>query len=158
MSHGRRVYVVGLDRPGRETLARYLSSLGAETWPFAGGDDFLAILDRLPSACVLIDMDLADPSGLDVLEETVRRVGWPVVAVTAREDVPLAIHAMKLGAMDFIRAPLGRDQLAAALVPAWLALEGMEEAREERREAQERLGRLTARELEVLHALLNGMP
>jgi FixJ family two-component response regulator len=156
MSHRRRVYVVGLDREGRETIARCLSGFGAETWPFASGAEFLDTLDHLPPSCVLIDMDMAGPLGLDVLEETIRRAGWPAIAVTAREDVALAIHAMKLGAVDFIGMPPRRDQLAAALIPAWRALEGMAEAREESRESEELLGRLTARELEVLHALLNG--
>jgi FixJ family two-component response regulator len=152
------VYVVGFGRQARELLARCLTSIGAETWPFASGGDFLAMLDHLPASCVLIDMDMADPPGLDLLEETSRRVGWPVIAATAREEVPLAIHAMKLGAIDFLRTPIRRDQLAPALSSAWRALEGMEETRLEQREDQERLGRLTAREIEVLHALLDGKP
>jgi FixJ family two-component response regulator len=157
MSHQRRVYVVGQDLEVRRTLTQHVGVVGAEAWPFASGADFLEILDHLAPGCVLLDMDDSDVPGIDVLAEMVaRKVPWPVIAISGREDLPLAIRTMKLGALDFLHLPLKRETLALALGPAWIALERVVEAGEARRAAQERLRRLTAREMDVLLALLGG--
>lgn len=158
MSHQRRVYVVGPDFERRRLLTQQVSAVGAEAWPFSSGDDFLAILDHLAPACVLLDMDIGDPPGLDILEEmAARAIGWPVIAVSGRDELQLAVGAMKLGALDFLKLPVGRERLALALTPAWKALERAVEAGESRRLAQERLARLTAREMDVILALLRGL-
>ena len=157
MSHQRKVYVVGRELEARRSLTHHVSAIGAEAWPFSGGDDFLEILDHLAPACVLLDMDMVDVSGIEVLREMAdREVGWPVIAVSTREDLHVAVEAMKLGALDFLHLPLTRERLALALAPAWRKLEQVVEAGESRRAAQERLARLTAREMDVLLALLVG--
>lgn len=157
MSHQRRVYVVGRDFERRRVLTQQVSVVGAEAWPFSSGDDFLAILEHLAPACILLDMDDSEPAGLDILEEiAAREIGWPVIAVSGRDELQLAVEAMKLGALDFLRLPVGRDRLALALAPAWKRLEEAIETGEQRRLAQERIARLTAREMDVLLALLGG--
>ena len=157
MSHQRKVYVVGRDQEVRRMVTQHVGAVGAEAWPFASGADFLEILDHLAPACVLLDMDGSDVPGIEILAEMVaRQVAWPVIAISGREELPLVIAAMKLGALDFLRLPLSREVLALALAPAWRALERVVEAGESRRAAQERLGRLTAREMAVLLALLGG--
>lgn len=157
MSHQRRVYVVGGDPKVRRLLTGHVGAVGAEAWPFASGADFLGILEHLAPACLLIDMDECDVPGIEILAELVARsVAWPAIAVSGREELQLAIETMKLGALDFLRLPLNREVLALALAPAWKALEQVVEAAESRRVAQERLARLTAREMDVLLALLGG--
>ena len=157
MSHHRRVYVVARDIEVRRLLTQYVSGIGAEAWPFASGADFLKILEHLDPACVLLDMDVVDVAGLEILGElAARNIRWPVIAMSAREELQLAIEAMKLGALDFLCLPPKREVLALALAPAWTALEQAIEAGAARREAQARLARLTAREIDVSLALLNG--
>jgi len=102
-------------------------------------------------------MDLDAPDGLAVLAELVqRRPGWPVVALSGRGELPLAVEAMKLGALDFLEKPPSAARLAAALAPAWTALEQAMEAGEARRIAGERLARLTRRELDIALSLFSG--
>jgi two-component system response regulator FixJ len=138
-------------------LTQNVGGVGAEAWPFSGGADFLKILEHLEPGCVLLDMDMADVTGLEVLGELAQRgLGWPVIAMSAREELPLAIQAMKLGAIDFLGLPPAREALALALAPAWQALDLAIEAGAARRDAPERLARLTAREIDVSVALLNG--
>jgi len=157
MSHHRRVYVVARDIEIRRVLTQFVSGIGAEAWPFAAGADFLKILDYLEPGCVLLDMDVGDVDGLEILSELTRRgLGWPAIAMSAREELPLAIEAMKLGALDFLGLPPKREVLALALAPAWRALERAIEAGAARREALERISRLTAREVDISLALLNG--
>jgi len=157
MSHQRMVYVVGRNVDVRRMLTQHVGAVGAEAWPFASGAEFLDILEHLTPACVLLDMDDSDIPGLEILGEMVARdIAWPVIAISGRDELQLAIEVMKLGAIDFLRLPLSREMLALALAPAWKALERAVEAGESRRAAQERLSRLTAREMDVLLALLGG--
>ena len=138
-------------------LTQHVGVIGADAWPFARGADFLEILDHLAPGCVLLDMDESDVPGIDILAEMVaRQIAWPVIAISDREDFKLAIQTMKLGALDFLHLPLSRETLAMALAPAWAALERVIEAGQARRAAQDRLRRLTAREMDVLLALLGG--
>lgn len=157
MSHQRTVYVVDRDLASRRGLTAHLARIGAEAWPFAGGSEFLDILDHLMPACVLLDMELAGPSGLEVIAELGhRRPGWPVVAMSAAPEVSVAVEAMKLGALDFLEKPVEAGGLAAALLPAWSSLERSLEQSEARRLAGERLGRLTPRELDISLSLFAG--
>jgi two-component system response regulator FixJ len=155
MSHQRTVYVVETDVEIRRSVVINLASVGAEAWPFGSGGEFLEIFGHLMPGCVLLDMDSAD--SLDVLAALVRReTGWPVLAMSGRSDVTLAVEAMKLGALDFLEKPVDAAKLAAALIPAWTALEASLEQGEARRVAQGRLARLTARELDISLALFRG--
>jgi two-component system response regulator FixJ len=155
MSHQRTVYVVESDVDIRRSLVINLASVGAEAWPFGAGGEFLEILGHLMPGCVLLDMDT--PDGLEILAALVRReTGWPILAMSGRPDVALAVDAMKLGALDFLEKPVDAAKLAAALLPAWAALETSLERGEARRVAQDRLARLTARELDISLALFGG--
>jgi two-component system, LuxR family, response regulator FixJ len=159
MSHQRPVYVIDHDLGCRRSLATYLAAIEAEAWPFESGAEFLQILDHLMPACILLDVDGPDPSGLAVMAELAGRgCGWPVVAMSGRPDVAVAVEAMKLGALDFLEKPVGTDKLAAALAPAWAALRRSVEASESRRLARERVARLTAREVDISMALFSGRP
>lgn len=157
MSHQRTVYVVDRDLASRRALTAHLARIGAEAWPFAGGAEFLDILDHLMPACILLDMELAAPGGLEMLADLGhRRPGWPVVTMSSAPEVAMAVEAMKLGALDFLERPIEAAALAAALVPAWASLERSLEQNEVRRLAGERLGRLTPRELDISLALFGG--
>jgi two-component system response regulator FixJ len=155
MSHQRTVYVVDNDLETRRSLTINLASIGAEAWPFGSGGEFLEIFGHLMPGCILLDLDAED--GLDVLAALVRReTGWPILVMSALPKVEVAVRAMKLGALDFLEKPVDSAKLAAALLPAWNALEASLEQSEARRVAQERLGRLTARELDISIALFGG--
>ncbi|HEX8224803.1 MAG TPA: LuxR C-terminal-related transcriptional regulator [Allosphingosinicella sp.] len=155
MSHQRTVYVVDHDVEARRSLVINLASIGAEAWPFGGGSEFLEIFGHLMPGCVLLDMD--GPDGLEMLGALVaRETGWPILAMSGRPNVALAVEAMKLGALDFLEKPVDAAKLTAALQPAWAALEASLQQGEARRVAQERLARLTARELDISLALFSG--
>jgi two-component system response regulator FixJ len=155
MAHQRTVYVVESDVEIRRSLVINLASVGAEAWPFGGGAEFLEIFGHLMPGCVLLDMDASD--SLDVLAALVQReTRWPILAMSGRPDVTLAVEAMKLGALDFLEKPVDPPKLAAALLPAWAALEESLVQGAAKRVAQERLARLTVRELDISLALFSG--
>lgn len=157
MSHQRMVYLIDHDLETRRSLSLHLAALGAEAWPFASGAEFLEIASHLMPACILLDMDMPGTSGLDVMAELGRRgIEWPVVAMSGCREIAPAVEAMKRGAVDFLETPVDVTLLAGALVPALEALARMIEAQDARRTAQERMARLTAREVDISLALFSG--
>ncbi|HEX2763251.1 MAG TPA: LuxR C-terminal-related transcriptional regulator [Allosphingosinicella sp.] len=155
MSHQRTVYVIDGKISSRRALTLELAKIGAEAWPFGSGSEFVEICSHLMPGIILLDVDAAD--GLSLLETLIeRQTSWPVLAMSAGGQVSVAVAAMKLGAIDFLERPLDAATLAAALAPAWQALETSVRDGEARRAAQDRLGRLTARELDISAALFAG--
>lgn len=159
MSHQRTVYVIDRDLESRRSLTGHLAAIGAEAWPFQSGAEFLEIVDHLMPACILLDMDIKQPGGIEVLKTLQeRQSGWPVIGLSARPELAVAVQAMKLGALDFLEKPVPGSALAEALLPAWAALERSIEEGEARRDAQERVARLTPREVDIALVLLAGRP
>lgn len=155
MSHQRTVYVIDANIASRRALTMDLARIGAEAWPFGSGAEFVEISAHLMPGIILLDVDADE--GLAILETLIeRQTGWPVLAMGADAKVRTAVAAMKLGALDFLERPVDAATLAAALAPAWQALETSVKSGEARRQAQERLGRLTARELDISAALFAG--
>jgi len=158
MSHQRTLYLVDDDAPTRRSLSSQLANLGIEAWPFAGGAEFVGMIGHLRPSCVVLDMEMPHMNGLEVLAELVRQdVEWPVVALSSRGELAVAIDAMKLGAIDFLQKPLQIDLLKDALDLAFESLERTMETNLARQQAQERVSRLTPREVDIGLALLRGM-
>jgi FixJ family two-component response regulator len=108
-------------------------------------------------ACVLLDMDIAEPSGLELLAELrMRHPSWPVMVMSAAPELRVAVEAMKLGAFEFLEKPIATEELGAALVPAFARLERSLAVTEARRAATDRLSRLSPRELDIALALFGG--
>ena len=125
--------------------------------PFASGADFLEAIADLQPGCVLLDLRMPQMDGFHVMSELARReVDWPVIVMTGHGEVPVAVRAMKLGAVDFIEKPFSEEALLACFGSAFAMLEERESASRRRREARDRVAQLTARETEILQGLLAG--
>ena len=158
MSHQRTVYLIDDDAAARRSLSSQLAALGLEVWPFASGAEFVAMLGHLRPSVVILDIEMPHMGGLEVLAEFVRQdVDWPAIALSSRGDIEVAVDAMKLGAVDFLQKPVQRDLIEAALAFATESLERTLEASLARQQAQERVARLTAREVDIGLSLLRGM-
>ena len=97
------VYVVDDDRDIRRSLSFMLGASEIRSYPFGSGADFLDALPDLEPGCILLDLRMPQMDGFQVMDELTRRgVDWPVVVMTGHGEVPVAVRAMKLGAIDFI--------------------------------------------------------
>jgi FixJ family two-component response regulator len=104
------VHVVEDDASMRGSLADLFDSIGLQTTTYATAQDFLSanILDR--PGCIVLDVRLPDMNGLEFQTRLVQiGVGIPVVMMTGYADIPMSVHAMKCGAVDFLPKPF-RDQ------------------------------------------------
>jgi two-component system, LuxR family, response regulator FixJ len=119
-------------------------------------------LEALPSSqlsCVITDLRMPDMSGIDRLRRLRElKIDVPVIVITGHGDVPLAVEAMKNGAVDFLEKPY-EDELLLGSVRSALDRAQQSAARDARRaDVEARLATLTNREREVLEGLIAGKP
>jgi FixJ family two-component response regulator len=157
MSDAPLVHVVDDDASLRTSLLRLLRVAGFEARGYGSTGEFL--LRPLPDrpGCVLLDLRMPGPSGLE-LQEALRRQGvsLPVIFLTGHGDVASSVRAMQAGAVDFLTKPVQRDTLFEALRRALDRDVRQRAARAEADELRRRLASLTAREREVFDAVASG--
>ena len=106
------VHVIDDDDDVRESVRLFLTTEGFDARTYASATDFLAKLNPNESGCVVTDVRMPGMSGIDFLAHVAaRRLSLPVIVITAHADVPLAVRAMKLGAVDLIEKPFRPDEL-----------------------------------------------
>ena len=144
-----KVFVVDDDEALRDSLRLLLGSAGLASAGFASAQEFLDAYAGEPG-CLLLDVRMPGMSGLTLQDELARRrVRLPIVFMTGHGDVPIAVQAIKNGALDFIEKPY-RDEALLELLRRALAVDG------DQRRADAALDSLTQREREVLEHLLAG--
>jgi two-component system response regulator FixJ len=154
----RLVHIVDDDSEVRAATSFMLRQQGYETQIYAGGLEFLQ-QRKLDRGCVLLDLHMPGMDGFEVLAKIVRRdVDLPVIILTGHGDIPLAVRAMKRGAVDFLEQPYHFQRLTGAIERAFALAEASRETRQARMEAAAKLKTLTPRESQVLQGLRAGMP
>ena len=157
MSDRAVIHIVDDDRAVREGLGFLLSSLGFEIKAHALAADLLAALDNSLIGCILADVRMPGMTGLELLDELARRkCPLPVIMITAHADVPMAVRALRSGAMDFFEKPVNGMALVERIN------EALEQARAQAGEVQkqaalaDKIATLTAREADVARAVMQG--
>lgn len=155
----RYLYVIDDDIDVRKSLNLVLVTSHITTWPFASPTDFLAQLDTLKPAPVLLDFRMPDLDGLQLLRILrEREIFWPVIMMSAHGQIPIAVRAMQLGAIDFLEKPYQIEDLERLLESSFNMLDEIRLEAESRNEAKSKLEKLTPREREVLLLLARGFP
>jgi FixJ family two-component response regulator len=152
------VHVVDDDDSVRTAVVRLLQAAGHEARGYASAGEFLlGRSDRNAPGCMVLDVRMPGPSGLDLQEALARlEVPLPIVFLTGHGDIPMSVRAMKAGAIDFLTKPVSRDALLAAVRTA-LARDAERRAAHERRHAlRARYETLTPREREVFAGVVAG--
>lgn len=150
------VYIVDDDDAVRDSLELLFAVAGYRTLAFASGAAFLAGLDGGRTAVAVLDVRMPEMDGLTVQRELNERGHrLPVVLITGHGDVPMAVAAMKAGAVDFVEKPFTDEAIIEAVGRA-LAQAERPAGQAEHEQAVERLGALTPREREVLEAIVAG--
>lgn len=151
------VFVVDDDPEFRESVSLLLESMKLNAQVFVSAEDFIANYDPKQGGCLVSDVRMPGMSGLELQKWMIEhRIKLPVILVTAHAEVPMAVEAMRSGAVDFIQKPYSPQQL---LERVQQALRQDEQRRQEERadEATRRLlDSLTPREREIMDLLLDG--
>jgi FixJ family two-component response regulator len=151
------VLVIDDDPDFRDSVARLLRTVGLETRQFSSVFDFLKADPPDGPTCLLLDVRLPGPSGLELQRELIAtRRKLPIIFVTAHADVPMTVQAMKGGAIEFLTKPF-RDQDLLEAVEAGLARDRARlETDRALRALRERFNTLTSREREVMIQITAG--
>ena len=158
MSPNRCVYIVDDDEAVRDSLSVLLESKAFGVRSFGSAPEFLAAAPLLPAGCLIIDIRMPEMDGLELQQHlTERSLNFPLIVITSHGDVPLAVRAMKAGAVDFIEKPFAAEAILSSLETALLRLNtrGEDPAKAA---ATAKLALLSRRELQVLKGLLAGLP
>jgi len=149
--------IVDDDADVRDSLRALLESAGFMVRDFDSATKVLADPSISQGACLIADIRMPDMDGLELQEELSRRqVGLPVIIVTGHGDVPLAVRAMKAGAIDFIEKPFDGEHMLDSVRRA-IAYAKQNRSQAELAQAAENLiAGLTTREREVLEQLVAG--
>ena len=151
------VFVIDDDEAVRLSTEMLIRSMGLRAESFASAAEFLDDFDPQQPSCLILDIRMPGMSGLELQEHLVERnLSVPIIFVTGHGEVPMAVKAMKAGAIDFIQKPF-RDQELIDRVHA--ALEKDAEARVKASEIQAinaKMQTLTARETEVMQLVVDG--
>ncbi|MDZ4778159.1 MAG: response regulator FixJ [Alphaproteobacteria bacterium] len=151
------VHIVDDDDAIRDSLAFMLESSGHRVRAYPSADHFLEQTDAPEHGWIVTDVRMPGKSGLDLLR-TLRARGLtlPVILMTGHGDVPLAVEAMKAGAIDFLEKPFDAGRLLAALKTSRESLTLGDERAAEKVETARRIATLSGREMDVLEGLFAG--
>jgi two-component system response regulator FixJ len=151
------VHIIEDDEALRESLAFLLRTAQIEVESFASATAFLDTLPDTRLSCVITDVRMPGLSGIDLLRRLRElKIEVPVIVITGHGDVPLAVEAMKVGAMDFLEKPFDDEVLLASVRSALRRRDGETRRHTDRAEIESKLKALSKRERDVLGGLVAG--
>jgi FixJ family two-component response regulator len=152
------VAIVDDDPSVRQALARLLRTAGHNVQSFACAQEFLQYPSLGDIGCLVLDVQLPDLNGLELQSALERLEHAPaVVFITGYGDIPMSVHAMRAGAVDFLTKPCDADLLLEAVARAVQADAVQRIRQREQSVTRCRLASLTQREREVLRGIITGL-
>src|SRR6266436_1433560 len=158
MPSNGKVYVIDDDEAMRDSLSFLLESAGFDVTLFESALEFLDALPELAFGCVVSDVRMPGLDGIELLKRMKTRTGaLPIIIMTGHGDIPLAVEAMKLGAIDFLEKPFEDDRLITMIE---MAVQQAAPAAKNQALTQEivaRVATLSPRERQVMDGLIAGL-
>ena len=157
MSRGK-VYVVDDDEAMRDSLGFLLGSADFDVTIFESAQHFLDAVSSIDFGCVLSDVRMPGIDGIELLKRLkASHSAFPVLIMTGHGDVPLAVEAMKLGAVDFVEKPFEDDRLIGMIDAALKHAESSVRTEAATLDVTARIGALSPRERQVMDGLIAGL-
>ena len=156
MAEDATVFILDDDAAVRDSLGMLIESAGYKAEAFASCREFLTRPPFPPRSCLLLDVHMPEMSGLQLQDELARRgLKLPVIVMTGQADVPVAVRAMKAGALDFIEKPFS-DELMLESIRAAIVARPPKPAGDPA--IAKRIAELTPREHDVMLQMIAGNP
>ena len=151
------VFVVDDDEPVRDSIAMLLDTVDIPYQTFATAQEFLDSYDKAGSGCLVLDIRMPGMSGLELQERLIEEEApIPIVFITGHGDIPMAVDAMKRGAVDFIRKPFRDQELLDRIHEALNVDANKRSAYANLEEVRNKIDSLTPREHEVYERVAQG--
>jgi len=153
------IHIVDDEEPVRKSLAFLLTISGHAVRVHESATSFLSIARDLEKACLVTDLRMPDMSGVDLLKRLHEEDAMlPAIVITGHGDVPMAVEAMKAGALDFIEKPFADEVLLEAISRAIAEVEQRPREHDDVTAIRQRLSQLTERERQVMAGIVAGLP
>jgi FixJ family two-component response regulator len=157
VQHEPAAFVVDDDAAVRDSLALLLRSVGLKSESFSSAQDFLEIFDATRPGCLILDVRMPGMSGLELQEQLEKlHSTLPIIFLTAHGDVPMAVAAVKAGAVDFIQKPFRDQDLLDKIQHAIAEDAQIRKKLADRDDILSRIESLTRREQEVMEMVVDG--
>ncbi len=157
LSLKQTIYVVDDDQAVRESLCWLLESVDLPVVTYASAQEFLADYNPEMGGCLILDVRMPGMSGLELQNKLIEiECTLPILIITGHGDVPMAVRALKNGAVDFIEKPFNDQKLLERIQHCLDQDRAQREARYMERVMRERYEQLTPREQEVLTRVVAG--
>lgn len=151
------VHLIDDDDSFRKAVTRLLHAAGYDVQAYPSAGDFALATRQNKRGCVLLDVRMPGPSGLELQEVLTREnEPLPIIFLTAHGDVPMSVRAMKAGAVDFLTKPVKREVLLAAIRTALARDRQFHTSHQQLQELRTRFETLTSREREVFERVVAG--
>ena len=151
------VFVVDDDVSVRESLELLIRFAGWEPETFASAQEFLARPRALTPSCLVLDVSLPDLNGLDLQKLVAGRTDMPIIFITGYGDIPVAVRAMKAGAVEFLTKPFDDEVLLGAIRNAIERSQAALGQEAELQALRDCYASLTPREREVMALVVSGL-
>lgn len=157
MSENQTVYIVDDDEGIRDGLSLLLETVGQSHQLYESAFDFLENYNEEMSGCIVLDIRMPRMTGIDLQEKlNERNSSLPIIFITGHGDIPMAVEAMKAGALDFIRKPFREQDLLDRINEALEFESGNREKVQSHKDLLEKVATLTDREREIFDCVANG--
>jgi two-component system response regulator FixJ len=157
MTNKQTVFIIDDDKGIRDGLEMLLESIGLESRSFASGSAFLEVYDAKMTGCLILDIRMPKMSGLEVQRKLKQlSCSIPIIFITGHGDIPMAVLAMRLGAIDFIRKPFNEQDLIDRINEALTIDEKQYEKVINEHNSKSKVDSLSAREREVFERVADG--
>jgi len=156
-SDAATVFIVDDDASVRTALARLMRSVALHAETFASAKEFLEREHPDGPGCMVLDLSMPGSTGLDLQQDMVAaKIDLPIIFLTGHGNVPSSVRALKSGAVDFFEKPIDDDRLLSAVEDAVRQNVRTRRDRANLSEIQQRVARLTRRELQVFRLVVQG--
>ena len=152
------IYVIDDDEAVRDSMGMLLESADLPYRCFASADSFFAEHDGCQRGCLVLDIRMPGMNGIE-LQQKLAQMGssLPIIFITGHGDVPMAVEAMRRGALDFLRKPVNEENFLERITYALDQESGHWHQKLDRDQARQRIESLTEREREVFLLVAEGL-
>lgn len=154
---GQQVFIIDDDEAVRDSMSMLLETVNLPHQCFSSALEFLDSYDGTQQGCLVLDIRMPGMSGLELqdrLQESEALL--PIIFITGHGDVPMAVEAMRKGALDFMRKPIREQDLLDRIHEALDLEAGIRNIMVDREQMMKKLATLTTREREVFERVADG--
>ena len=152
------IYVIDDDEAVRDSMGMLLESADLPYRCFASADSFFAEHDGSQRGCLVLDIRMPGMNGIELQQKLAQMdSSLPIIFITGHGDVPMAVEAMRRGALDFLRKPVNEENFLERITYALDQESGHWHQKLDRDQAQQRIESLTEREHEVFLLVAEGL-